>query len=140
MDNNNRRKNELLGMSHGSAVHRLRKAIMFRMLKRLGEDACFHCGKKIENIDDLSIEHIKPWQSAKDPLVAFFDLDNIAFSHLKCNCAAASKSYAGHGTYNSYNRGCRCKECTKANTDKCRRYDLRLGYRNHNKKRSGVPQ
>lgn len=27
-----------------------------------------------------------------------------------------------HGTYASYARGCRCTDCTKANTEYCRRY------------------
>lgn len=27
-----------------------------------------------------------------------------------------------HGTVGAYQRGCRCRECTQANTDACRRY------------------
>ena len=95
MDNNNRRKNELLGMNHGTATHRLRKAIMFQMVKRLGEDICSRCGEKIENIDDLSIEHLRAWQLAEDPVIAFFDLNNVAFSHLRCNIKASIKPNMG---------------------------------------------
>ena len=72
-----------LGVSQGTAVHRLRKNIMFSFAKRLDEDTCFKCGQKIETADELSIEHKEPWENRSAEL--FWDLDNIAFSHLKCN-------------------------------------------------------
>ena len=85
--NSNQKRTALLGMSIGTASNRLRKAIMFKMAQKLDEDICFRCGNKIDNINELSIEHKEPWQSANDPIQSFFDLDNIAFSHLKCNSA-----------------------------------------------------
>ena len=88
MKDGNKKKSEQLGMSHGTAANRLRKMILFRMLQKTGEDVCFQCGEKIENLRDLSIEHKTPWLDSKDPVGLFFDLDNIAFSHLSCNCGA----------------------------------------------------
>jgi len=79
----NEKKSATLGMPHGTAVHRLRKNILFSMLKRLGEDVCFKCRKPIESVDELSIEHKLPWEGISAEL--FWDLANIAFSHLTCN-------------------------------------------------------
>ncbi len=84
-ENSNMNKSEKLGMPHGTANGRLKKAIMFMLVQRLGMDTCYRCGKKIETVKELSIEHIVSWEMAKDPVATFFDLDNIAFSHLSCN-------------------------------------------------------
>lgn len=79
----NEKKNQTLGMNHGTATHRLRKMILFSLLIRLKENNCFKCGKVIDAIEELSIEHKLPWEGRDAKL--FWDLDNIAFSHLKCN-------------------------------------------------------
>jgi hypothetical protein len=77
------RISQQLGMSHGTAAHRLRKNILFSFAQRLNEDTCFKCHQRIESAEDLSIEHKLPWEGRSTEL--FWDLDNIAFSHLKCN-------------------------------------------------------
>ena len=82
----NQRKAAQLGMPFGTANGRLRKSIIFRLLQRLGEDICFQCGGRIESIDTLSIEHKQPWLDSDTNL--FWDMDNIAFSHLSCNSKA----------------------------------------------------
>ena len=113
MDNSNRKKYEQLGMPLGTASGKLRKAIMFQLLQELGKDNCFQCGKVIESIDNLSIEHKVPWLDSNDPVAVFFDLNNIAFSHLKCNLSAMrpwNKGNLTHGT-NGYKHGCRCTTC-----------------------------
>ena len=156
MDNNNRRKNELLGMSHGTAVHRLRKSIMFQMAKRLGDDICFRCGEKIEDLNDLSVDHKRSWQSAKDPREAFFDLKNIAFSHLHCNVSAAERVPRGpvlteaqrketrerwYRTLKSteeYKRRNRDRQRKRYATDADFREYHRKRMKNRSKKRSGV--
>jgi hypothetical protein len=74
---------EQLGMPHGTATHRLRKSILFHLLKKLGENYCFKCAELIEIVDELSIEHKKPWEGISTEL--FWNLDNIAFSHIQCN-------------------------------------------------------
>lgn len=88
----NRIKNRLLGMSHGAASNRLRKMLLWQLVVETGQDVCFQCDEQIANIDDLSIDHKEPWQGADDPKAAFFDLHNIAFSHLSCNCGAGMGS------------------------------------------------
>lgn len=91
MNKYNRKKYELLGISHGAACNQLKKLILFSLVKETCRDTCYRCGKRIENIDNFSIEHIRPWQKEKEPKKAFYDLNNIAFSHLSCNIAAAEK-------------------------------------------------
>jgi hypothetical protein len=83
MGNSNKKKSETLGMPHGTACHRLRKNILFHLLCRLEENICYRCGKTIESVDDLSVEHIKPWEGISAEL--FWDISNIDFSHLRCN-------------------------------------------------------
>ena len=77
------RKSAFLGMSHGTAGNRLRKMILFHLLQKHGENVCFKCSEIIETADELSIEHKKPWEGVSVKL--FWSLDNIAFSHLRCN-------------------------------------------------------
>ncbi len=86
----NRIKNRLLGMPHGTASNRLRKMLLWQMIQEARRNYCFRCNTRIDSIDDLSIEHKKPWQSAPDPKARFFDLTNIAFSHLRCNIGAGN--------------------------------------------------
>ena len=74
-------KNKQLGMPHGTAQARLRKKILFSLVKISDLDTCFQCEQPIANIDNLSIEHIIPWLNSDDPVGLFFDLNNIAFSH-----------------------------------------------------------
>ena len=72
-----------LGMSHGAAAGQLRKRLLFYSLVKLKENVCFVCGESIQAVSDLSIEHKKPWENQSADL--FWDLDNIAYSHLRCN-------------------------------------------------------
>jgi hypothetical protein len=81
--NSNARKNETLGMPYGTATGKLRKNVLFSLLQRHEENVCVRCNAVIADIDDLSIEHIKPWEGISADL--FWDLDNVAFSHIKCN-------------------------------------------------------
>lgn len=118
-----RKKAQLLGMSWGSAGNRLRKSILFDLLQWFDLDWCYRCDKQIDNIDDLSIEHKEPWQSSADPKAAFFDLDNIAFSHLRCNRGAERRASAccsnGHpwtpeNTITRPDGTRRCRQCQYA--------------------------
>lgn len=83
MTNTNKARAEQLGMPYGTAANRLRKMLMFKFAQELGKDRCFKCGEKIETERELSIEHKKAWFNIDPDL--FWDLDNIAFSHLSCN-------------------------------------------------------
>ena len=81
--NSNEKRARLLGMPHSTAANHLRKNIMFHLLIRLGENICFRCGNIIETVQELSVEHKEPWEDVSANL--FWDLENIAFSHLRCN-------------------------------------------------------
>ena len=76
---------ELLGIPWSTARSRLYKIVLFDLLQQFDLERCFRCGQQIEKIDDLSIEHKQPWRSATEPAISFFELENIAFSHLGCN-------------------------------------------------------
>lgn len=90
MSSRKRRETDQIGRPIGTAQHHLRRLIMFDLVKRLNLDTCFRCNAKIENVSQLSIEHKEPWLD-NDPKL-FWDLDNIAFSHLSCNIKAARKT------------------------------------------------
>lgn len=79
----NARVFQQLGMSPGAAAGKLRKLVLFRALKKHGENVCVKCLGMIDTPDDLTIEHIKPWEGRSAEL--FWDLDNVAFSHARCN-------------------------------------------------------
>lgn len=68
--------------------------ILFQLVQRLGEDKCFRCSEKIEAIEELSIEHKQPWEGVSVDL--FWSLDNIAFSHRRCN---RPHSHRGNGVW-----------------------------------------
>lgn len=81
----NKEKSKQLGINFGTASSRLKKNLMFKLIQKCGEDVCFVCGNKIEFVDDMSVEHKKPWLHEVNAKELFFDLNNIAFSHTKCN-------------------------------------------------------
>ncbi|AXQ67738.1 helix-turn-helix protein [Bacillus phage Kioshi] len=89
MGKSNAKKSEQLGMPLGTASNRLRKSIMFSLVQEAKKDTCFQCKEKITDIANFSIEHMTPWLDSEDPTGNFFSLDNIAFSHTKCNYSAA---------------------------------------------------
>jgi hypothetical protein len=126
MNASNKKKNDQLGMSHGTAVNRLRKNIMFALILRCGLNTCHQCGEKINTPAELSVEHKTPWLDSDDPKGLFFDLNNIAFSHLRCNCAAARKPEYPlvHGV-KGWRRGCRCRVCLDAKNEEKKRYRAR---------------
>ena len=127
MGNNNKKKSEQLGMNHSTAQHRLRKHVLFHLLQQLGQDICFQCGERIEHVDQLSMEHKVPWFSASPDL--FWDLDNIAFSHLSCNIKAGRRPTKGrrkHPSIDAYIKGCRCEECREIQKLRMRKYRNKL--------------
>lgn len=89
VDKHNKKKAHQLGMPFGTANGRLRKTILFHLLCKLGDNQCHRCGEIIETEETLSIEHKEPWLDI-DPAL-FWDIENIAFSHLTCNISAARK-------------------------------------------------
>jgi hypothetical protein len=89
--NAKKKKSEQLGMDDSTASHKLRKLILFSLVQQTEQDVCYRCRTKIETVEDISIEHKMPWLDSSDPINVFFDLNNIAFSHLKCNIANRRK-------------------------------------------------
>lgn len=85
MTDSNKRTAKLLGTSFGAAGGKLRKEILFHLVKKLNLDICYRCKKKIIDLSTFSIDHKKSWRFADDPVKTFFDLENITFSHFRCN-------------------------------------------------------
>src|SRR5271157_5396828 len=85
----NAKKAEQLGMPYGTASGRLLKRLLLRMAQDLHRDTCYRCGKKIETVEELSIEHKEAWLDVSVDL--FWDLDNVAFSHRVCNVRAGRR-------------------------------------------------
>ena len=100
-----------LGKSFGAAGTELKKHLLFHFAKKLGMDVCYRCGEKIVDIAKFSVEHKKGWRFAENPKETFFDLDNIAFSHLSCN----SRAKKHHRKYSSREEAREAKAIEKAN-------------------------
>ena len=84
--------------------------LFFRLVQEVGLDYCHRCDEKIENYKQLSVDHIETWLHKSNDL--FWDIDNIAYSHLSCNSAkSASSTENPHPSYVSYSTGCRCEGC-----------------------------
>jgi len=81
----NKKRFDFLGMHYTQATQKLRKNILFSLLVETGKNICFRCGKPIEEVDDLTIDHKEPWLGVSKEL--FWSLDNIAFSHHSCNAS-----------------------------------------------------
>jgi len=109
MKTKTKKKYDQLGMSYGTAANKLRKMIMFELIQSQGTDVCHQCGKKIESVDVLSIEHMEPWLDSEDPVGKFFDLTNIAFSHLSCNSSSAR--YTGPKRQTDTDGNVKCTKC-----------------------------
>ena len=128
----NEKKAQQLGMPIGTATAKLRKAILFQLLVEFGKNVCYQCKIQIRSVDDLSIEHKRPWLDSNDPIATFFDLNNIAFSHLSCNIGAARKSEAPHGTHKKYCvQACRCDRCKEWHKNDMRKWRARTQQRNN---------
>lgn len=112
MTEGQKKKYDVLGIDPSTAQNRLKKILLFKYIKLAKENICFQCNKEIISKDELSIEHKIPW--IKNGKELFWDINNIAFSHLKCNIGAAEKSQKGkikHPSISAYKKGCRCNEC-----------------------------
>ena len=122
------KKTKQLGMNPSTASNRLRKSILFSFAQKLGYAWCYQCATEIKDIDKFTIEHKEPWLDSKSPVEAFFDLDNIAFSHAECNYRAARvKEGMPCPSVTAYRKGCRCDGCKEA----------RREYRNKRKQLKG---
>lgn len=81
--NDNNKKREKLGMNPSTAHRRLLKDLLFKYVMLAG-NKCLRCNQELTK-ETFSVDHIKPWLNSETPVELYFDLDNIAFSHLNCN-------------------------------------------------------
>lgn len=79
--NHKERRSALLGMPFNTAERRLRKSVIHELASQLHKNVCARCGDRIESPEDLALIHLQDWQD--DP-ANFWDLTNIAFSHVGC--------------------------------------------------------
>ena len=116
----NEQKYQTLGMPYGTAAHKLRKKIIYALISGtlLAVPYCYKCAGRIHSEEDMTIEHIKPWEGRENGATLFWDIENIAFSHRWCNrphVAVLNPKPMVHGSHNTYDRkGCRCDECVQA--------------------------
>ncbi|MGC1491865.1 MAG: hypothetical protein WA798_10890, partial [Candidatus Acidiferrum sp.] len=68
------RRAKQLGMHFSTASAKLKKSVLFSLVQETGRDICVVCDEVIESENDLSFEHIKPWESRDTSL--FWDITN----------------------------------------------------------------
>jgi len=117
-----------LGMDPGTASSRLKKELMFSLIVELKRNTCYRCNELILNSNELSVEHKEEWLGKDNASTLFFDLDNIAFSHLQCNIKACRKPHKIvslqdpriiHGSRRAYEKHkCRCSSCKEWKKDR----------------------
>ncbi len=78
------RKAKQLGMNPSTASNRLVKDLLWSMIQH---QPCHRCGELMAR-ETYSIEHKEAWLDSANPVEMYFDIDNIAYSHFKCNVAA----------------------------------------------------
>jgi HNH endonuclease len=78
-----KQKNDFLGENFSTATARLKRNLMFQMAQRLGLDSCFRCHNSIQTAEEISVDHKEPWLYVSKEL--FWNLNNLAFSHKRCN-------------------------------------------------------
>lgn len=89
------KKQVQLGMNPSTAQGKLTRDILWSLVVKTNQDICCKCDKPMVR-DTFSIEHVKPWLDSEDPVGLFFDINNIKFSHLRCNvkdARSARKKY-----------------------------------------------
>lgn len=89
--NSFQKKASQLGMNPSTASGRLIKDLLWNFVETTGNNKCHICGKVMTR-DTFSVEHIVPWLDSDNPVDTFFDVDNVAYSHLKCNIGSARKA------------------------------------------------
>lgn len=82
-ERDHKKRSDQLGMNRNTALVKLNRDIIFNFVQKTGE-VCYRCSKPMTR-DTFSVEHKEPWLDSDEPSKLFFDLDNIAFSHMSCN-------------------------------------------------------
>jgi len=84
LKNGNKQKESQLGMKLCQARTLLHRKLIFSLIEKSDQNLCFKCSRPMTE-NNYSIEHRDEWLYADDPVKAYFNMDNIAFSHRKCN-------------------------------------------------------
>ncbi len=111
---NNKDKSEFLGINTGTAFHRLRKQFYFKLIKQFNLNICFRCNEEILTETELSLDHKEPWLYVSKE--KFWDLNNLAFSHLKCNVLYVRRTKREECRYNHGKeryKNSYCLECNR---------------------------
>lgn len=111
------KKKMQLGMNPSTASGRLVKDLLWNFVETTGQMACCKCGEPMSR-ETFSIEHVTPWLDSDDPVGLYFEIENISYSHLRCNVEAARKTLVETpcGTRGAYRKGCKCSLCVEAQT------------------------
>lgn len=103
-------KNQL-GINYSTARNRLNRLIFFNLVVELKKNICFRCKELILDSKDLTVDHKINWLHSENSKDLFFDMDNVAFSHARCNYSAArcrSTVFSSTGfkgvSYNDHNK------------------------------------
>jgi hypothetical protein len=80
------KKKSQLGMHQSSADRKLMRNLLFSFIISAGH-RCYRCGGVLTR-ETFSLDHKVDWLDSTDPIGLFFDVSNIAFSHLSCNKSA----------------------------------------------------
>jgi hypothetical protein len=83
------KKRQQLGMGANTATGRLVRDLLFNFVVKDGHK-CYRCGLDLDR-ETFSIDHKIDWLDSDNPVSNFFNIDNIAFSHLSCNKKAPRK-------------------------------------------------
>lgn len=102
-------------MNPSTASNRLVKDILYSLVVKTDQNNCFKCNFPMTR-ETFTIEHKEPWLDSDNPVDLYFDLENISFSHHKCNVGARRKTPAKCGSISKYSSGCRCDECRATNS------------------------
>ena len=86
----------LLGDKLSTAKSRLNKLLMFELAKKCNMETCYRCGTEIETCEDFTIDHKESWLLSDEPAKMFYSMDNIAFSHARCNYEDGIKKYVSN--------------------------------------------
>ncbi len=84
------KKSSVLGMNFTTARGRLHRDILFKLVVEAGY-VCYRCRRSLDR-ESFTVDHKAHWMQSSTPKKSFFDLQNIAFSHHKCNSGNTCRS------------------------------------------------
>jgi hypothetical protein len=93
---------EVLGMCFNKADAKLDNEIFFKYVAKTGKNICCICNKSIDSYDELSLEHVLPYEkelysdNPKRGIELFVDKSNVKFAHKGiCNRADSEVNSLG---------------------------------------------